>query len=194
MNYLLRLIILGVLILPGTASGGQPSRSAKRGSQKEPPAPMGVKKEPIKTGETAPMFALKEFGRDFVFLKQYCGDGKKNVLVKAVLLDFFATDCLACVDKLDELHVLAGRYAPGLKIFLVSIDPKPEETLPAFLKEKNVSLPVLTDMYRKTLSRYGFSTVPQTVLIDGECKAVYVVRQEDKEFSALTDRLRELLD
>ncbi len=49
-------------------------------------------------------------------------------------------------------------------------------------------------MYRKTLSGYGFHTVPQIVLIDGDCKAVYVTKKEDKGYAAIADRLGRLMD
>ncbi|MDO8806322.1 MAG: TlpA disulfide reductase family protein [Elusimicrobiota bacterium] len=151
-------------------------------------------KEAVKAGDTVPMFALRKFGGNFIFLKRYCGKTKNNPAVKAVLLDFFATDCIGCVAQLPELHSLAGKYAPkGLETFLISIDPKPEEVLPDFLKEKNVTLPVLTDMYRKTLVNYGFKTVPQTVLIDGDCKAFYVTKKGDKGYSAFAESLENLL-
>lgn len=147
----------------------------------------------IEEGSIAPMFALHQFEGDFVFLKKYCGKNRKDTATKAVLLNFFATDCTACVAKLGDIHQLAARYAPGLKTFLISIDPRPEEALPLFTKEKKVTLPVLTDMYRKTLSNYGFRTVPQTVLIDGNCKAVYLAKKDEKGFSGIKTRLENLL-
>lgn len=164
-----------------------PLKPAKTGKSSSAP------KEPLKEGDTVPMFALHQFEGDFVFLKKYCGKNRKDQAAKAVLLNFFATDCTACVAKLERVHELASKYAPGLKTFLISIDPKPEEALPVFVKERNVTLPVLTDMYRRTLSNYGFRTVPQTVLIDGNCKAVYLAKKDDKGFSAITARLETLL-
>ncbi|MBI4802829.1 MAG: TlpA family protein disulfide reductase [Elusimicrobia bacterium] len=181
------------LILPVLASAQQPGGPAKRAVIKKRPLKAAAVKEPVKAGGAVPMFALKKFGGNFIFLKRYCGKSKTNPAVKAVLLDFFATDCIACVAQLDELQAMAGQYAPGLETFLISIDPKPEEALPAFLKEKKITLTVLTDMYRKTLLNYGFSIVPQTVLIDGECKAVYVTKKEDKGYSAVAARLETLL-
>lgn len=181
-SFLLTLFLAATLPAPAWAQ--QQNRPAKRAAVKEP----------IKKGDTVPMFALRKFEGDFVFLKNYCGASKKKAAVKAVLLDFFATDCTACVAKLGGLQALAGQYADkGLETFLISIDPKPEEALPPFLREKEVTLPVLTDMYRKTLANYGFHTVPQTVLLDGNCKAVYVAKKEEKDFSGLTARLKTLL-
>lgn len=182
------------LVIPGLALAQQLGKSPEQDIAPRKAHSAGAKKGPIKAGEAVPMFALKEFGGDFVFLKQYCGKNKKDTAVKAVLLNFFATDCRACVAKFDEFQAMAGKYAPGLKAFLISVDPKPEEKLPAFLKEKKVGLTVLADMYRKTLSSYGFSTVPQAVLIDRECKAAYVMRKEDKGVSAIADHLAALLD
>jgi len=180
--------MLLALASPVPASAGRPA------AEKRPTKAAAVK-EPVKSGGAVPMFALRKLGGDFVFLKSYCGKGKKHSAVKAVLLDFFATDCTACVAQLPELQELAGKYASkGLETFLISIDPKPEEKLPPFLKEKGISLPVLTDMYRKTLVNYGFATVPQTVLIDGECNAAYVTKKGDTGYSAIADRLEAQLN
>ena len=52
---------------------------------------------------------------------------------------------------------------------------------------------MLTDMYRKTITSYGFHSVPQTVLIDVDCKAVYVAKKEDKDFSDIKAQLNTLL-
>ncbi len=183
-----------VLLFPLRASAQQPDTSAKQAMSKKAAAPASAVKEPVKAGDMVPMFALRKFGGNFVFLKHSCGKNKKNPAVKAVLLDFFATTCAPCVAQLDELQALAGKYAPkGLETFLISIDTTPEEALPAFFKKKKINLPVLTDMYRKTLSNYGFSAIPQTVLIDGDCKAVYVTKKEDKGYSAIADSLEGLL-
>ena len=193
MKYMFYAAVSLTLILPVLAASQQPGAPVKRAVIKKAASPAAAVKEPVKAGDTVPMFALKKFGGDFVFLRHYCGKNKKDPAVKAVVLDFFATDCIACVAKLDELQAMARQYAPkGLETLLISIDPRPEETLPAFLKEKKMSLTVLTDMYRKTLSNYGFSTVPQTVLIDGDCKAVYVSKKEDKDYSAVASRLDRL--
>ncbi len=150
-------------------------------------------KRAVKAGDLAPAFALRQFGGDFVFLKNYCGKTKKFPTVKAVLLDFFATDCVACVAQLGGLQTLAGQYSPGLETLLISIDPQPEEVLPVFLKEEGVELPVLTDMYRKTLSKYGFSSVPQTVLVDADCNVVYVATKDGNGYTEISARLKTLL-
>ena len=176
------------LALSGSVRAQPPGAAAKRNGGKKAPEV----RQSVKEGDTVPMFALNEFGRDFVFLKKYCGKNRRDPAVKAVLLDFFATDCTACVAKLEGIQALAAEHAPALKTFLISIDTKPEEALPDFLKEKNITLPVLTDMYRKTLSNFGFRTVPQTVLLDADCKAVYVAKKEDKDLSGLTARLKTL--
>lgn len=182
------------LAMPAPARAQQPAGPAKRPAAEKAPAPAAAVKGPVKAGDTVPMFALRKFGGNFIFLKRYCGKNRKEPAVKAVLLDFFATDCIGCVEQLPELQVLAGKYATkGLETFLISIDPRPEEVLTDFLEEKKITLPVLTDMYRKTFSSYGFATVPQTVLIDGECRAVYVKKEADKGYSAFRDRLETLL-
>ena len=194
MKSLLRVLICSALLLPALASAQQQDGPAEQTAAKKAAAPEKGVKAPVKAGDTVPMFALKEFGGNFVFLKRYCGKSKKNTAVKAVLLDFFATTCAPCVARLPALQALAGQYAAkGLETFLISVDPKPEDVLPAFLKKKEVSLPILTDMYQKTLSNYGFSDVPQTVLIDEDCKAIYVEKPEDKDYSAIIKHLDILL-
>ena len=183
-----------VLIASSQVSFVSAQQLAKNGTTKAS-TPITVKKKPLKARDSVPLFALKQFGGDFVFLKNYCGPSRKEPAVKAVLLDFFATDCLPCVAKLPGLQALGVKYAAkGLKTILISTDKKPEQVLPGFIAAKNVNLPVLTDLYGKTLSNYGFKSIPQTVLVDSGCKAAYVVEPGEKTPSVLEGHVKTLLE
>lgn len=154
-------------------------------------------KVPVKSGDMAPMVTVKKFrgDKDVVFLKYYCGPDKKDPSVKAVLLDFFSADCPTCGARLSPLQALAKQYASkGLQTFLISVDPRPEEAVPAFLRAKKVGLPVFTDTSRAALSAYGFSGAPQTVLIDKDCKIVYVAKKGSVDYSAVTNHLTAMLN
>ena len=62
-----------------------------------------------------------------------------------VLLDVWATWCEPCRDSLPMYQDLLKQYgARGLKVYAINIDADPK-TVPAFLKELKVELPVLLD-------------------------------------------------
>lgn len=153
----------------------------------------------IKVGELAPLFALRNLDGSYVYLKDYCDveDTKVPLLLRKekciVLVDFFSTICIPCIEELPMLHRIYDKYKDkGLKIFLISIDPKPEQVLPPFIKEHNITIPILLDMYQKTLKNYGFDSVPRTILIDKNRKILAVFKEEKDIEKKLDEKLNQL--
>ena len=161
-----------------------------------------VKKEglEVKAGQLAPLFALRNLEGNYISLKNYCGaeDTKVPAVLRKekyiVIIDFFSTICIPCIEALPALHRIYEKYKDkGLKMFLVNIDPKPEEVLPKFIKENNIAIPVLLDMYSKTLEKYGFESVPHTVLIDKNRKILAVFKEEKDIDKKLDEKLSQIL-
>ena len=156
--------------------------------------------KPVKAGELAPLFMLRDFEGSYVSLKNFCDvdDTKTPPALKkqrtVVILNFFSTVCFPCMEELPALQRIYEKYKDkGLKMFLISIDGKPEEVLPQFINDYGVEVPVLLDMYQKTLQKYGFESVPHTILIDKNRK-ILVVSKEDKEIDKkLDEKLSQLL-
>ena len=156
--------------------------------------------KPVKPGELAPLFMLRDFDGSYISLKNFCDvdDTRTPPALRkqktVVILNFFSTICIPCIEELPALQRIYEKYRDkGLKMFLISIDGKPEEVLPQFVKDYNVSVPILLDMYQKTLKKYGFESVPHTILIDKNRK-ILAVSKEDKEIDKkLDEKLSQLL-
>ncbi|OIO02908.1 hypothetical protein COY52_02240 [Candidatus Desantisbacteria bacterium CG_4_10_14_0_8_um_filter_48_22] len=156
--------------------------------------------KPVKPGQLAPLFMLRDFEGSYVSLKNFCDvdDTKTPPALKkqraVVILNFFSTICFPCMEEMPALQRIYEKYKDkGLKMFLISIDGKPEEVLPQFIKDYGVEVPILLDMYQKTLQKYGFESVPHTILIDKNRK-ILSVSKEDKEIDKkLDEKLSQLL-
>jgi|GEM_PF-2562969 len=153
----------------------------------------------VKAGELAPLFVMHDLEGRYFSLKNYCDlddTGIPPALRKqksVVIINFFSTICIPCVEELPALLRIYEKYKDrGLKMFLISIDGKPEEVLPPFIEKYNITVPVLLDMYQKTLNRYGFNSVPHTILIDRN-RRILAVFKEDKELEKKLDEKLSLL-
>lgn len=63
---------------------------------------------------------------------------------KVILLDFWATWCLPCIEELPDLKAVYKKYADkGFVIVGVSLDEAGKEVVVQFVKEHNVPWPVL---------------------------------------------------
>ncbi len=138
--------------------------------------------------EPAPDFNLKLF-----FTEKRVGlnnllteDSKRNVLV----LSFFDTTCEPCLKEMPHLHNLAKKYQDKeVKVYLVNIDKTAPDVVENFVKNNNITLPILLDPYGiQTGEKYGvvvnrMAKIPKLFLIskNGIIKKVYEGYQENIE-------------
>jgi len=128
----------------------------------------------LSIGEQAPGFFLKPInaeaaGEPRVVLKKVFDDPQ----TKAVILSFFATWCAPCKK---ELPILQGFFEAhqkdGLRIVVISIDKEEEalKQLPAFISERGLTFPVVSDRYNLLARRYlGTTTaLPSLFITDGD--------------------------
>jgi len=120
----------------------------------------GKKGYGLKAGDQAPPLRLPALTGQEVDLQSFSG--------RLVLLNFWATWCLPCVEEMPSLERLHRALAPrGLVVLSVSAD-EDEGTLRSFLKRVPVSFPVLRDPGgRVAASRYVIKGYPETLVIDG---------------------------
>ncbi|MBF0338831.1 MAG: redoxin domain-containing protein [Nitrospirae bacterium] len=110
-------------------------------------------------GLNAPDFTLKDDKGNTLTLKSIQG--------KAVLLNFWATWCTACVEEIPSLQRLYAEQKgnPDLQIITVLFRDSMKNAT-AFMKDGKYDFPVLQDPDHKSAKAYGLTGVPETFLID----------------------------
>ncbi|MBZ0154639.1 MAG: TlpA family protein disulfide reductase [Alphaproteobacteria bacterium] len=121
----------------------------------------GCKREkPLKIGLPAPEISALDLQDKRVRLADYRG--------KSIVIRFWSSTCKACVDELPAMDTLYKRYkAEGLVVLAVNIGDS-KETVETFIRERNLTFPVLLDSVAITAGKYGVHAVPTTFLIDRE--------------------------
>ncbi|MBN1760562.1 MAG: TlpA family protein disulfide reductase [Chitinispirillaceae bacterium] len=119
----------------------------------------------------APTFSLPTPSMDRISLRVFCGDTLQKPHINntrhIVVLSFWATYCKPCKKELPELMKFAKKHtADSIKVFAVSIDKEGSSIVAPFVKENNITLPVLFDQYRKTAERYGVTSLPALFVVD----------------------------
>jgi len=155
--------------------------------------------KPLGQGAECPAIILRNWEGGYTRLRDYCGV-KGSTLAekdrKVAVLMFFATDCAGCRAEIPQIQSIAQEYAgKDAVFFLVSIDRNPEEVLPSFIKEFNVRMPVLLDLYGVAhKDAFHLPAVPHTYVVskDGKIAAsLDGATVTEKEFGR---RLRQELD
>jgi thiol-disulfide isomerase/thioredoxin len=108
---------------------------------------------------------------------------------KVVLLDFWATWCGPCVEKLPAIQQLADTYGKRGLVVIGVHSAQNSEGCEEFVKTKGVSFPVAVDS-GKTEERYAVTSLPTYFLIDktGKVAVGYTSRLPD---AALIEELLE---
>ena len=113
----------------------------------------------------APFFTTKNLHDSVVTLNDYKG--------KAVLLHFWATWCLPCIEEMPHMEALWKKYQDkGLVVVAVSVQEKPEGQIKAFAEKLNLSFPILVDPEGSISELYELSSMPTSYLISRDGKVV----------------------
>jgi peroxiredoxin len=121
--------------------------------------------KPSSIGTLAPDFTIKDADHS-ITLNQLRG--------KIVVLNFWATWCLPCVDEMPSLEHLQKKFeGKDVTVLAVSVDDDPDD-YHRFLKNHNIDLLTVREAGQKTntgviapvSSRYGTFKVPETYIID----------------------------
>lgn len=107
-------------------------------------------------GTPAPAFRLSTFDGKAVSLADYRG--------KVVLLDFWATYCVPCVQALPELQALHAKYAArGFAVVGVTVDDRPALVEKATGRAK-VAYPILKATH-EVWNAYKVNALPSLILV-----------------------------
>jgi cytochrome c biogenesis protein CcmG, thiol:disulfide interchange protein DsbE len=112
---------------------------------------------PPNIGAAAPDFTLQDNDRK-VSLSEFRG--------KVVVLNFWATYCLPCIDETPSLEQLQNRLKDkGIVVLGVSWDAD-ESAYHKFLKVYKIDFPTVRDVDQKSGHLYGTVKIPETYIID----------------------------
>lgn len=103
---------------------------------------------------------------------------------KIVLVDFWATWCIPCIEQADHMVAVRKQYGErGLQIIGVTLD-KSAKKLNAFITEKGFDWPQFFDpkSRRNSLAgEWGADNIPRTYLLDPTGKVVWIGKPNDMD-------------
>jgi peroxiredoxin len=153
----------------------------------EPPAA----KPKVDVGDTAPDFSLRDMEGNLIRLSDIAYSGKEVSWKKKkkVLLDFFRTDCVACMKELPQIVDYHNKHNAEVQVIMIALLEAEEgrEKLDRFLEINKLPFPILVDAYETVAKKYiveGESvTLPSLFMIDevGSVRARFVGLKEDLE-------------
>jgi|GEM_PF-657972 len=146
-------------------------------------------------GAEAPSFSLPTLSGERQVLGVWCGKQLLkpylNKIPHTVVISFWATYCKPCQKEIPELMKFAEKHKDDpIKIFCISLDKEGASVVAPFVKEKEYSLPVLLDPFKRTAERYGVKTLPALIVIgpDGIIRYASAGYKENVSLDNLLER------
>ncbi|WP_440904354.1 peroxiredoxin family protein [Catenovulum sp. SX2] len=126
----------------------------------------------LEENQPAPDFTLKTVSGENVKLSEQKG--------QIILLNFWASWCGPCRKEMPALEDLHQQFSDlGVAVWGVNVEQDPEPGK-GFLKEIEVSFPIMFDSENTVTAAYDVAAMPTTILIDRDGK----VRAEFKGYKA----------
>ncbi len=125
-------------------------------------------------------------------------DGRRfdaaTVAGRPVLVTFWSTTCVVCLQEMPDLEALYRRLAPrGLEIVAVSMPWDPPDEVVRLAQARALPYPVALDVTGAVARAFGdVSATPTHILIDPDGEVAFH-RTGALDFAALDDRLRSML-
>jgi peroxiredoxin len=121
----------------------------------------------LQPGAKFPDFEEKDIADQPLATTQYKG--------KVVLVDFWATWCMACMLELPNVLNTYEKFHPkGLEIIGINLDDD-KNRVSSFIKQKNITWQQFFDgkgWTNKLATKYGVMQIPATFLLDGDGKII----------------------
>lgn len=83
---------------------------------------------------------------------------------KVVILDFWATWCVPCIQSFPHLEALQSTFTADVQVMTVASDP--EARITRFLDHRAMKLPIVIDEKNALAKIFPHGTIPHTVVID----------------------------
>jgi thiol-disulfide isomerase/thioredoxin len=130
-------------------------------------APRDAAFRPLTVGDAAPAYAVRTLAGDSVRV----GAGAP------VLLNVWATWCTSCREEMADLAALEREYAPrGLRVLAVSVDAGDGTRVRRFVDAEKLPFAVAHDPAGDVQRRFQAVGVPETYLVSGDGKLLWVQR------------------
>ena len=172
------MIIMGILMFTGKMNAVTSYLSNISSSQEKTENVSGTEEESGSPGETSETEDSKVIpALDFTLKDQF---GNAHTLAdykgKTIFLNFWATWCGPCKAELPDIQKLYEKYSEETEEEVVVLgvagpkmgNEKTEEEIIEFLKENELTYPVLMDTDWTLFQGYGISSFPTTFMIDKE--------------------------
>jgi len=140
----------------------------------------------IKPGQQPPEFKLADLEGGVHQLSDYAG--------QPVIVNFWGTFCPPCVKEMPEFERQYEKWKDkGLVVLAINLS---EDTLTVnnFVKQFDLSYPILRDVNRKTEKQYGLRSYPTTFFVkaDGSLMEAKVGGMTEEEINERVERLLQL--
>lgn len=114
---------------------------------------------PLTIGSPAPDFSLGQLAGEKVSLSDFKG--------KPVIINFWATWCLPCKEEMPLLDKVTHQHAGQVVVLGVNVGEK-AGLVEAYLKETEVTFPILLDSSEKVADMYFVRNFPMTFFVDAD--------------------------
>lgn len=89
---------------------------------------------------------------------------------KVVVLDFWATWCVACREAFPILNDLQQKYGDKLIVYGISSDKGSAEKVQKFISKQKILYPILLDSGDSMSAVFGYESVPSLYVFDAQGK------------------------
>jgi peroxiredoxin len=124
--------------------------------------------EPVKEGDTAPDFCLKDINGNIIILSRFEGS--------PVIIRFMETDCKFCKADTPIFNRYFEKYKErGLQVVYISASTENKKEVVQFIDDLEIPFPVIMDEQASIADLYGVFLYPQTLVLNPERQVLAII-------------------